>query len=260
MAQRRMFSLKVVDTDDFLDMPQTTQNLYFHFGMRADDDGFVSNPKKIKKMVNASDDDFKILISKQFVIPFQSGVIVIRHWRENNYIQSDRKHETIYKSELNSLTLDENECYKMDTTCIQIWDILDTEDRLGKDRLGKDRLGKDRLGKVKKNFIPPSLDEVKLFFSENNYKEEIAIKAYNHYNYANWHDANGKPVLNWKQKINTNWFKPEHKIPEYVKQYDLKPKLKYWEINRANLDQFITEFKDKFGYEPKEGPDYIFID
>ena len=94
MARKRMFDLEVVDTDLFLEMPQSTQNLYFHLGMRADDDGFVSNPKKIIRTIGANEDDLKILFSKQFVIPFESGIVVIRHWKLNNYLRKDRHTDT----------------------------------------------------------------------------------------------------------------------------------------------------------------------
>lgn len=90
MAAKRMFSIDVVDTDKFLDMPVSTQALYFHFGMRADDDGFVASPRKIVKIANCTNDDLKVLISKGYVIPFQSGVIVITDWKTNNFIRSDR--------------------------------------------------------------------------------------------------------------------------------------------------------------------------
>ena len=96
MAQRRMFSLEVVDTDKFLDMPASTQNLYFHLGMRADDDGFVSSPKKITTLVNCSVHDLKLLVTKGLIIPFSSGVCVVKDWKTNNCIQKDRYHETKY--------------------------------------------------------------------------------------------------------------------------------------------------------------------
>ena len=143
MAQRRMFSLKVVDTDEFLDMGQGSQLLYFHLAMRADDDGFVNCPKKILRFAGAKDDDFKVLVAKQFIIPFQNGVIVIRHWKENNYIQSDRKQKTIYQEELAKLSEDNNGVYNLDTECIQNVSNLDTQVRIGKDRIGKDRIGKN---------------------------------------------------------------------------------------------------------------------
>ena len=104
MAKRRMFSLDVVDTDDFLELPATVQNLYFHLGMRADDDGFVSNPKKITKMVNCSGDDLKLLTEKGYLIPFESGVLIIKDWKVNNYIQRDRYTPTRYRDEMSHIS------------------------------------------------------------------------------------------------------------------------------------------------------------
>lgn len=103
MAQRRMFSLEIVDTDDFLELSATTQNLYFHLGMRADDDGFVSNPKKITKMVNCTPGDMEQLIAKGYIIPFESGIVVIKDWKVNNYIQKDRYTPTRYLKEKENL-------------------------------------------------------------------------------------------------------------------------------------------------------------
>jgi len=146
MANRRMFSLQIVDTDAFIDMPQTSQLLYFHLAMRADDDGFVSNPRKIMKMIGIQDDDFKILVAKRFILTFETGVVVIKHWKIHNYIQNDRYKETTYLDEKKTLILKENGSY---TECIQDVSKVDAQVRLGKDRLelGKDRLelGKDRL-------------------------------------------------------------------------------------------------------------------
>lgn len=113
MARKRMFDIEIVDTDLFLEMPQSTQNLYFHLGMRADDDGFVSNPKKIIRAIGANEDDLKILITKKFIIPFETGVIVIRHWKINNYLRNDRYTETIYKDEKRMLQEDENGVYNL---------------------------------------------------------------------------------------------------------------------------------------------------
>lgn len=115
MARKRMFDMEIVDTDLFLDMPQSTQNLYFHLGMRADDDGFVSNPKKIIKVIGANEDDLKLLFLKKFVIPFESGVCVITHWKLNNYLRKDRYTETIYKEEKKLLIEDENGAYSLGT-------------------------------------------------------------------------------------------------------------------------------------------------
>lgn len=101
-----MFSLKVVDTDAFLDMPQSSQLLYFHLAMRGDDDGFVANPKKIMKIIGSSEDDYKLLIVKRFIIIFESGVCVIKHWRIHNYLQNDRYSETQYIREKDKLEID----------------------------------------------------------------------------------------------------------------------------------------------------------
>ena len=99
-----MFSLDVVDTDNFIDLPVSAQALYFHLGMRADDDGFVSSPKKITKMVNCSPDDMKILVDTGYLIPFESGVVVIRDWKVNNYIQKDRYTPTRNQEEKQCIT------------------------------------------------------------------------------------------------------------------------------------------------------------
>lgn len=112
MAEKRMFTMQIVDSDAFLDMPLSTQALYFHLNMRADDDGFVNNPKKILRMIGASDDDLRILLLKRFVIGFEEkGVIVIKHWRMNNYLRKDRYHPTQYQDELHTLGIKDNGSY-----------------------------------------------------------------------------------------------------------------------------------------------------
>lgn len=134
MAERRMFAKTIIDSDAFLDMPQSTQLLYFHLSMRADDDGFINNPKAIMRNCKCCEEDLLVLANKKFIIPFESGVVVIKHWKIHNYIAKDRYKETKYKDEKSMLALDENNSY---TTCIQVVDELETQDRLGKDRLGK---------------------------------------------------------------------------------------------------------------------------
>ena len=113
MANRRMFAKSIIDTDYFLEMPATSQLLYFHLSIRADDDGFVASPKRILRMVGSSEDDFKMLIAKQFVIPFDSGVCVIKHWRIHNLIRADRYQGTIYTQEKSMLTESENKSYEL---------------------------------------------------------------------------------------------------------------------------------------------------
>lgn len=141
MANRRMFSLDVVDTDKFLEMPASSQNLYFHLGMRADDDGFVSNPKKITKLVNCGNDDLNVLISRGFVIELDDGIVVIRHWKQNNYIQSDRRKPTIYQKQMAALSVNGG-VYELDTKCIQTVSKMEAQDSIGKDRIDKDIVNK----------------------------------------------------------------------------------------------------------------------
>jgi len=156
MAQRRMFALKIIDTDLFLDMPVSSQLLYFQLAMRADDDGFISSPQKIIKMVNCSSDDLKILVAKSFIIPFESGICVIKHWKIHNYIQKDRYQETLYNQEKLSLKNDNGSYKPLDTKCIQDVRKVDTQVRLGKDRLDK-----VSIDKISKTFLPDS-DEYRL--------------------------------------------------------------------------------------------------
>lgn len=116
MATKRMFSKQITNSDAFLDMPTSSQNLYFHLNMNADDDGFVSSPKTVMRITSAKDDDLKILIAKKFIIPFDSGIIVIKHWRINNYIRPDRYKPTAYVEEFSRLYLKGNNSYTVDST------------------------------------------------------------------------------------------------------------------------------------------------
>lgn len=112
-AERRMFAKTIIDSDAFLDMPLTAQALYMHLSMRADDDGFVNNPKRIQRMIGASVDDLELLISKSFVLRFESGVIVIKHWRINNFLRNDRYKPTVYQEEWRTLSIKENGAYTL---------------------------------------------------------------------------------------------------------------------------------------------------
>ena len=148
MAERRMFSKSIIDSDAFLDMTQTAQLLYFHLSMRADDDGFINNPKAIMRNVRCSEEDLRLLANKKFIIPFETGVVVIKHWKIHNYIRNDRYKETKYKEEKEQLFLDENNSYtvgipngnQMDTVGIPVVSKMDTQVRLGKDSIGKDNI------------------------------------------------------------------------------------------------------------------------
>ncbi len=149
MAQRRMFNKTITNSDDFLGMPVSSQCLYFHLNMNADDDGFVNNWKSIMKLTGAKEDDLKVLIAKQYIIPFQSGVIIIRHWRLNNYLRSDRYTATSHQKELAELQLDENLVYQMATN--------------GRHRLDKISIDKNSIDKISKD---KSMREEKQFEEE----------------------------------------------------------------------------------------------
>lgn len=114
MAQKRMFNKQIIDSDPFLSMPSTTRLLYYDLGMRADDDGFVNNPHQIIQSTGASEDDLKLLIAKNFIIPFPIGIVVIKHWWLHNYIASDRYHETVYSEEKAQLHLKKNKVYTLE--------------------------------------------------------------------------------------------------------------------------------------------------
>lgn len=137
MAERRMFSKAIIDSDAFCDMPLSTQALYFHLAMQADDDGIVNNPKKIMRMIGASGDDFKLLQVKNFVIAFETGIIAITHWKIHNYIPKDRYKPTVYAGEKARLAIDENGLY---TECIQDVYDLDTQGSRGKVSIVKDKV------------------------------------------------------------------------------------------------------------------------
>lgn len=209
MAERRMFTKKITESDYFLDMPSSTQMLYFHFSMNADDDGFVNNPKKIQKMCGASDDDFKLLIVKSFIILFDSGIIVIKHWKMHNYIQADRYRPTDYLEEKSILGIKPNKAYtldvsKMETECIQNGYI--GKDSIGKVSIGKVSIDKDskeenaREEKVKR-FYPPTLDEVKQYCEER--KNNIDPMAFiDFYSSKGWMIGKNR-MKDWKAAVRT---------------------------------------------------------
>ena len=146
MAERRMFAKTIVLSDAFLDMPMSTRNLYFTLGMVADDDGFVNSPRAVMRQIGATDDDMKLLLAKKFVLIFDSGVIVIKHWRINNYLQKDRYNGTKYIEEKASLEVNAKGAYEL-TGNVYTEDVSNmyTQDRLGKDRLDKDSINKKNI-------------------------------------------------------------------------------------------------------------------
>lgn len=221
-----MFTKKITESDAFLDMPSSTQMLYFHFSMNADDDGFVNNPKKIQKMCGASDDDFKLLIVKSFIILFDSGIIVIKHWKMHNYIQADRYRPTDYVEEKSMLGIKSNKAYtldvsKMDTECIQNGYI--GKDSIGKVSIDKNSIDKDSKGESvrgekAKRFYPPTLDEVKQYCEER--KNNIDPMAFiDFYSSKGWMIGKNR-MKDWKAAVRTWERKRKEKSQAESSVYD----------------------------------------
>lgn len=227
MAAKRMFSIDVIDTDKFLDMPVTTQALYFHFGMRADDDGFVSSPKKIVKIANCTNDDLRILISKGYVIPFESGVVVITDWRTNNLIKSDRYKPTRCQEEFKQLEIKDGSYIanqgvldygtEVEPNWNQSGNQLEPQVRLGKDSIGKDSIEvcaqpevdtQQQPSKKKQTtrFIPPTVEEVRQYCIDNNYSLD-AQRFVDFYECKGWMVGKNK-MKNWKAAVRT-WIRKD---------------------------------------------------
>lgn len=215
MAERRMFAKTIIDSDAFLEMPLSSQALYFHLSMRADDEGFVNSPKKIGRMLGASEDDFKVLLAKNFLIPFDSGVVVIKHWLVHNYIQKDRFKETVYTEERQQLSVKNNGAYTLDTSCIQNGYKMDTDCIQSVSKVEtQDRLGKDSIGKVNNSGVNsidnnsnsiegvPTLDEVKAYCAARKSPTD-PVKFYNYYSALGW-KLGSTPIQDW-QALLRSW-------------------------------------------------------
>lgn len=144
MAEKRMFSKTIIDSDTFLEMPLSTQALYFHLSMRADDDGFLNNARKVQRIIGASEDDLKLLILKRFIIAFDDGIIVIKHWRMNNYLRKDRYTPTIYQEEFAMLEIKDNGAYTLPATT-GIPDGNRCVTQISIDKVSKDKISIDKI-------------------------------------------------------------------------------------------------------------------
>ncbi|WP_142959436.1 replisome organizer [Enterococcus faecalis] len=231
MADKRMFSLKIVDSDLFLDMPLSSQCLYFHLSMRADDDGFVNNPKKIIKIIGANEDDLKILIAKGFVIVFDQGIIVITHWKINNYIRKDRYKPTMYIDQKQQLYQTENGAYISEEKvgC----HLVDQRLSSGQPSIGKGRLDKVSIDKgrgEKENQAAPvsfygefknvrlSKEEYKNLKEKLNSHAEIMINKLSRYM-----ESSGKTYQNHYATI-LKWYEEDK---EKLTQKSLNKKMNY---------------------------------
>ena len=209
MAQKRMFDKTITNSDEFIDMPDSAQNLYFHLSMNADDDGFINNWKNIMRMTGHKEDDIKILIAKQYVIPFDSGVIVIRHWRINNYLRGDRYIETKYKAEKQQLQLDENMVYQLATTGIPaglpsgnpVKNSID-KNSIDENSIDKGSMRGETKGSPRAKFIPPTLGDIQEYIASKKLNVD-AEQFYDYFDTGGWVDSKGNKVKNWKQKLLT---------------------------------------------------------
>ena len=209
MAEKRMFTKKITESDAFLDMPLSSQCLYFHLNMNADDDGFVNNPKRIQRLIGASEDDLKLLIAKAFLLVFESGIIVVKHFRMHNTLQNDRYHPTNYQEEFQMLGLKDNKSY----TWKQSVNILETEHNLTKQSKGKNRCIKKEYGQYKNVLLSDDeLEKLKAEFPDwerriERVSEYCASKGKKYSNYL-------ATIRSWAKKEIQN-IPPIEQLPKY---------------------------------------------
>jgi len=232
-----MFSLQIVDTDAFLEMPMTSQLLYFHLSMRADDEGFVGNPRRIIKMVGSNDDDFKVLIAKRFILAFESGVVVIKHWLIHNSIRTDRFIETSYKDERRLLEIKENKSYtekRVDKTLLKDG-CQDDNQKTTKHTpsIGLGKVSIDKNSKSSNDDLHKQINELFNLYTEK-YKEWISDE---------------KPIFNWgaceklaKPHIkNLGLERMKHLLLFYLKYADDKDR-EFWKKNAYSLQVFLSSY------------------
>lgn len=221
MAERRMFAKSIIKSDAFLELPATSKVLYFYLMAESDDDGFINSPKSVMRNAMCSEDDMKVLISKKFVIPFDSGVVVIKHWRIHNYIRGDRKKPTNYIEEMSQLSVKENGSYTLcQPTDRQLSVNCPSSDGIGKDRLGKDSIGKSN------NVLSSAEDDKKKERKETTKKviEYLNEKTGKHY----------KPVDSNLKIINAR-LDEGYTYEDFVKVIDVK----YSEWVNTDYEKFI---------------------
>lgn len=249
MAERRMFAKTIIDSDAFLDMPTSARLLYYDLGMRADDEGFINSPKKIQRMTGASDDDLKVLISKSFVIPFQSGVVVIKHWKIHNYIRKDRLVETVYKEEKSLLETKENGAYTLEKTDT-LPDVSQMSVRCQSDvSIGKDSIDKDNISSSNDEAKIQNFDKIWKIYPNKKGKAN-SIKHWN-----GW--LKGRKINNMFIKLTNNqMYLAVKKYAEECKKNGTEQQyIKHGDtfFNTAILDYISNESNDEIQKEEKNG-------
>lgn len=236
MAERRMFSKAIIDSDAFIELSIGARLLYYDLGMRADDDGFVNSPKKIMRFVGATEDDMEALIAHKFIYAFPSGVVAIKHWRIHNYLRKDTYTATNYKEEKALLSVDENKAYTLNPLTTrgrpvdEPWTenenpVTDPSTQVSKGKVSKGKVS--ILGGETKRFTPPKLEEVTTYCNErhNNIDPQ---KFIDYYTSTNWHRGKTK-IKDWKACIRT-WEQREPKAPK-----DITPN--YEQVNSLNYSE-----------------------
>ena len=211
MAEKRMFAKTIVDSDAFMEMPVSSQLLYFHLSMRADDDGFINNPKRIARNVGANDDDLKMLMYKNFIIAFENGVIVIKHWWIHNTLRKDRYKETVYQEERSQLDVKDNGSYTLNGN----WQPNGNQMATVATQI---KLNEIKVNEIKeevvtrKRFTPPTLDEVIEYCSERGNKVD-AQKFIDYYTSNGWMVGKNK-MKDWKAAVRSTWEKDKFAKPK----------------------------------------------
>ena len=200
MAEKRMFTKKVSDSDAFIEMSAAAQALYFHLNQAADDDGFNNQVQMAMWKAHASIDDLKVLMAKNFIIRFESGVIVIKHWRMHNTLRKDRYTPTNFQEELAMLGVKENEAYTLNG-CQTVAKRL-PQDSIDKISVVEDSIDENKKGKKRKVFVPPTFEEV-LKYAKEKGREDLAKEFFDYFTVGDWVDSQGTKVKNWKQKFLT---------------------------------------------------------
>lgn len=233
MAQKRMFDKTITNADDFLEMPTSSQVLYFHLSMNADDDGFINNWKSIMRMTGTKEDDLKVLVAKQYIIPFDSGVIVIKHWRLNNYLRNDRYVETKFKEEKEKLSLDNNSVYQWYTNGIHSIEensidknSIEKEINKEKEKYGEFKnvlLTNEEYHKLEKSNLLPYIEKLSSYMASKNKKYK------SHY----------ATILNWSRRDNNN--SKEDIIPEWFNKDLSNPDL----ATASEMNKILEELQDE---------------
>lgn len=280
MAERRMMAKSVIDTDAFLDMPASTQSLYFHMLLRADDDGFIASPKGILRIIGASDDDLKLLLAKQYLFRFESGVVVIKDWKIHNYIKSDRYKPSMHP-ERELLTITANKEYtlinsdaeEVEPKCIQSGTKMEPEciqnGTIGKVRLGKVRLGKNNILSSKHDFADEIIQYLnmrtgaKYKSTTSKTKQLINARVNEGFTLDDFKTVIDKKCVEWCGTEFEKFLRPNTlfgtKFESYLNQHVVKPKTKKSDAIDAVKDLYMKYGGDNYEQETTDSESTINI-